>query len=1064
MLTSKKRLFADAPEFRHFAARLFPTEPAASRIHVLLSSLEPESSLLARVIELPPAERATFLRRVYAECPGLHEKLRELAAALAGEQEVKLPPPAPSSDDERARALELALLSTESTGFAGPYKLLQKIGEGGFGIVWMAEQLTPLRRRVAVKILKGSMDAREVIARFEAERQALALMDHPNIARVFDGGETDDGRPYVVMELVRGVPITSYCDEHRLPPKARLQLFVTVCQAVQHAHQKGIIHRDLKPSNIIVSLHDGVPMAKIIDFGIAKATEARLTDKTLFTRFHAFIGTPAYTSPEQIEMGGLDVDTRSDIYSLGVLLYELLTGRPPFDPEVLKKSSLEEMRRIVREVDPPRPSQFVGTMSPERRSTVAWQRSTEPQRLSLHLRGELDWIALRCLEKDRTRRYATAQDLAADVQRHLRDEPVLARPPSSTYRLRKLIRRHKFGFAAGAVTVAALIATFVAISMSLVRERRATRKTAQVVQFVNDMMSGVGPNVALRAIADSTTRRLGADLRDDSEVAADLRDTLGGVYIGLGESEIAERVLREAVEMHRATTGAESTATANSLHLLGVALRGRNKILEAEAACQNALAIQKKRFGENHPIVADTLYDLAFVRSPQRAPADRRAMLEQVLAIREQAFGPQHPKVAQAIAGLGTSAQLEFNHNEGARRHAEALAMRRRLLGDDHPEVADSLVALGECYLPELDHRNDAADAFSKAFALRRKLLGDAHPRVIMPFLGLVGQLSAQTAAPEQIGVVREFVSSQRRLVPRDSILLAPSLLALASLESDGIGGCGSGNALVQEARALLAASPGRGGLLDDEIIRAMMFFSWSKFVGNVPAEGLIMAEEAVKLAHATFGSDDEGELPPTHTLAWINLALDRKDVAVPLFENAVRLLSVHRGYQSAIRMLDQAALAECYRATHRATAARELLEGALAAHREKFTPAGGVTLIGLIEAELGITLVGEHRYAEAETVLRQALLEYERISPLSRRLRPPQRAFSALGLALAGQGKFREGEPLVIRGAEELRANEPKLAGNRAGLAQAAAAAVIEFYSAWNRPEKVAEWTSKAP
>src|SRR5687767_6587437 len=265
----------------------------------------------------------------------------------------------------------------------GRYKLLQQIGEGGCGVVYMAEQEEPVRRRVALKVIKIGMDTKQVIARFEAERQALALMDHPNIARVFDAGATDVGQPYFVMELVRGIPITKYCDEHRVPTEARLQLFIAVCHAVQHAHQKGIIHRDLKPSNIIVTLHDGVPMPKIIDFGIAKATEAQLTKRTLFTQFHAFIGTPAYTSPEQMEMSGLDVDTRSDIYSLGILLYELLTGRPPFDPGELMKAGLEEIRRTIREVDPPRPSHRVRTLSEEMRTTVARQRSTDSVKLSL---------------------------------------------------------------------------------------------------------------------------------------------------------------------------------------------------------------------------------------------------------------------------------------------------------------------------------------------------------------------------------------------------------------------------------------------------------------------------------------------------------------------------------------------------------------------------------------------------------------------------------------------------------------------------------------------------------
>jgi serine/threonine protein kinase/WD40 repeat protein len=379
------------------------------------------------------------------------------------------------SPDEVVHALECGLLPEEAPDLrVGNYKLLQKIGEGGFGVVWMAEQLEPIRRRVALKIIKAGMDTQEVIARFEVERQALALMEHANIARVFDAGATEAGRPYFAMELVQGVSITRYCDENRLPAEARLYLFIAVCQAMQHAHQKGVIHRDLKPSNILVTLHDGVPVPKIIDFGIAKATGgARLTDKTLFTQFHAFIGTPAYTSPEQMEMSGLDLDTRTDIYSLGVLLYELLAGRQPFDADALIKLGLDAMRRTIREVDPLRPSHRLTSLTDAERTFIAQQRSTDVGKLSLLLRGDLDWIVMRCLEKDRTRRYETANGLALDIQRHLASEPVAARPPSGAYRFRKFVHRHKLAVAAATAVAVSVIAGLITSSVLLVRERAA---------------------------------------------------------------------------------------------------------------------------------------------------------------------------------------------------------------------------------------------------------------------------------------------------------------------------------------------------------------------------------------------------------------------------------------------------------------------------------------------------------------------------------------------------------------------------------------------------------------
>ncbi len=377
----------------------------------------------------------------------------------------------------------------------GRYRLLEKVGEGGFGAVYIAEQKEPVKRRVALKIIKLGMDTKQVVARFEAERQALAMMDHPHIAKVLDAGATDTGRPFFVMELVRGIPITQYCDENHLDTKARLQLFTQVCQAIQHAHQKGIIHRDIKPSNILVSVNDGLPVPKVIDFGIAKATQGDLTDKTIYTQLQQFIGTPAYMSPEQAEMSSLDIDTRSDIYSLGVLLYELLVGKTPFDSKELLESGLDQMRQTIREKEPVRPSTRLGNMAEADRTTMAKRRSAEAPRLIHLLRGDLDWIAIKCLEKDRTRRYETANGLAMDITRHLNDEPVVARPQSNFYRVGKLVRRNKLPVAAAALVALALLVGFAVAMFGLIQARVAQtkeaqlRRSAQVQGYASDMKS-----------------------------------------------------------------------------------------------------------------------------------------------------------------------------------------------------------------------------------------------------------------------------------------------------------------------------------------------------------------------------------------------------------------------------------------------------------------------------------------------------------------------------------------------------------------------------------------------
>ncbi len=454
-----------------------------------------EAELFGEAAELRDhAARKAYLDRVCASDPALRRRLEALLAAedeaerffagsltdpgvIQGAHGSALPPSAGTT------AAGAAVPGEETIGTrVGRYKLTEKIGEGGWGVVYLAEQEEPVRRSVALKIIKLGMETRSVIARFEAERQALAMMDHPNIARVYDAGATDRGPPFFVMELVRGVRITQYCDDHRLGLDQRLDLFIQVCHAIQHAHQKGIIHGDIKPSNIMVSLQDGKAVPKVIDFGIAKATEARLTDRLLFTAYAQLIGTPAYMSPEQADYHGTDTDTRSDIYSLGVVLYELLTGTTPFEPKRLLESGLDELRRILRVQEPPRPSVRLRALPVPERARLAETRGVEAHRLPSLLQGDLDWIVMKALEKDRSRRYETANGLAMDIQRHLNNEPVVARPPSRLYRFRKLVRRNRGVFAAGAAVAAALVSGLGTSTWLFLREREALQRALAAEQ------------------------------------------------------------------------------------------------------------------------------------------------------------------------------------------------------------------------------------------------------------------------------------------------------------------------------------------------------------------------------------------------------------------------------------------------------------------------------------------------------------------------------------------------------------------------------------------------------
>ncbi|MGP8236758.1 MAG: protein kinase domain-containing protein [Limisphaerales bacterium] len=553
-------------------------------------------------------------------------------------------------------------MAAEKTGdHIGHYKLLEQIGEGGCGVVYVAEQTQPMRRRVALKIIKLGMDTRQVIARFEAERQALALMDHPNIAKVLDAGSTEHGRPFFVMELVKGIPMTRYCDEHKLNTQERLNLFVQVCHAIQHAHQKGIIHRDLKPSNILVADHDGVPVPKVIDFGIAKATtDQRLTDKTLYTAIEQFIGTPAYMSPEQANLSGLDVDTRSDIYSLGVLLYELLTGRTPFDSQELVKGGLAAIRLTIREVEPPRPSTRLSTLRGEALAVTAKQHGSEGLQLVKMMRGDLDWIVMKCLEKDRSRRYETANGLAMDVQRHLRNEPILARPPSTAYRLQKAWRRHKTAFSVTALIAVMLVAaTGISVWQTILAKRRMADSEA-VSEFLTEMIKSPDPThqgrtITVAEILGVAATNLETELTNQPLRRVKLQDTLADSFFSLGLYSAAIPLREKVRAFHVATSGPEHPNTL--------------------AAMQGLAA--------------------SYFEAGRRDEALK--LREEVLRLRHKVSGPEHPDTLTAMSDLAVSYDNAGRRQEALDLREDALKLRRKVLGLEHIDTVLAMDSLAAC-------------------------------------------------------------------------------------------------------------------------------------------------------------------------------------------------------------------------------------------------------------------------------------------------------------------------------------------------------------------------------
>jgi serine/threonine protein kinase/tetratricopeptide (TPR) repeat protein len=692
-----------------------------------------------------PEQRRAYLDEACAGRPGLLAEVEELLRLHENA----------GSFLERQAVPEATALFTPSPGDAGlverpgtvigAYKLLEQIGAGGFGVVFMAEQREPIRRKVALKVLKPGMDSGQVIARFEAERQALALMDHPNIARVLDGGTTASGRPYFVMELVKGLALTAFCDQQRLRTDERLRLFADVCAAVQHAHQKGIIHRDLKPSNVLVTLHDGQPVVKVIDFGIAKASGQHLTERTLFTGFAQMIGTPLYMSPEQAALNGLDVDTRSDIYSLGVLLYELLTGTTPFDAERLRTVGYDEMRRIIREERPPKPSTRISTMG-QAAATVWAQRQSDPKRLSQLVRGELDWVVMKALEKDRNRRYESASAFAADVLHYLHDEPVLACPPSASYRLGKFVRRNKGPVVAVSVFVLLLVAGILGTTTSLVQALAAKRVTLKERDEKDKALSQA---VTDRDEKEKALRQAVRDRRQTRHVLnmttdAVLEDPLGRqIQLTDQHRQFLKKVLAEhAAFAAAAAEGQEGRqGQADAYFRVGRFRWLLGELKEAEPAYRAAVALQEKLVAD-FPARSDfqqelsrSHHNLGNLLANTGRPKEAEAAYRAAVALQKQLVGrfPQQANFRRSLAlsqhNLGSLLSGQKRHREAKKALDKALAMRKQLADDspNQPELQCDLAfthnSLG-ILLANARRPKEAAAAYGKALAIRQQLAG----------------------------------------------------------------------------------------------------------------------------------------------------------------------------------------------------------------------------------------------------------------------------------------------------------------------------------------------------
>jgi non-specific serine/threonine protein kinase/serine/threonine-protein kinase len=764
------------------------------------------SELLDAVLDLPAGDRRAYVERACGDDSGLRT---EVEALLAADRDA-------GSFLEAAGGPQAGTLSLESSAsatgagdawpdrdanlVAGGWKLLRPLGEGGMGVVYLAERAGGgLRQTAALKLIRRGMDSGQVIARFEAERQALALMSHPAIAAVYDAGTTDDGRPFFAMEYVEGVPITRFCDAERLGTRQRLELFLQLCDGVQHAHQKAIIHRDLKPSNVLVRVRDGRPAVTIIDFGIAKALAQRLTERTLYTEAGMMLGTPAYMSPEQAALRHQEVDTRSDVYSLGAMLYELLVGTRPFDLGDAGDTDSDEMRRRIREVDPPRPSARLAALG-ERAREIAARRRADPRALRREFQGDLDRIVMRALEKDPARRYGSPSDFAADIRRHLRHEPVLAHAPSKAYLVRKFVRRHRLGVIAAGVMVAGLtaglIGTTIGLRRALLAERRATREAeakGQVAQFLENLFKisdpGVsrGSSVTARELLDRAVATIDPQMAGQPEVQADMLEIMGLSYAGLGLQDPYLDLERRAADIRTRVLGPEHPATLKARHNEARALWIQGRFADAERLLLETQGIRKRTLGPDHPDTLSGEVNLAAIYLQAERQTEAERLLLEALPQLRKTLGPEDDSTLACIGNLAMLYQTTGRTAQAEPYAREILDAWRHTLGEDHPRTLAAMGTLGRVEESE-GHLPEAEQLFEEALAANTRVFGADHGRTLTAMNDLAGIYISEKRYPESERLYRQVLASRQRLLGArhvDTLATMVDLGCLAAVQGD---------------------------------------------------------------------------------------------------------------------------------------------------------------------------------------------------------------------------------------------------------------------------------------